>query len=214
MQRRTRDALHATKQAASLTRRLLSFSRKQVLRPSLIDIGGVTSRLGDLLRPSLGEAYDLQISVPEGAWDIWADASHLESALLNLIINARDAQPRGGVIELEAANTTLTETQARELDLEGAEDLFVSAGPRDFVMLTVRDEGEGMNEEVRSRALDPFFTTKEVGKGSGLGLSMVYGFVRQSSGLLALKSVAGVGTEVTVLFPRVTSPESIGTDQE
>jgi signal transduction histidine kinase/ligand-binding sensor domain-containing protein len=202
VQRRTEDALHAANQASVLTRGLLSFSRKQVLRPSSIDLVVVAERLEGLLRPTLGEIYDLTMSIPADVWALSADSAHLESAVLNLVLNARDAQPDGGVIALQAANRTLTEAEARDLDLEGAEGLFTHSSRRDLVAFSVSDQGTGMDADTRTRALDPFFTTKGVGKGSGLGLSMVYGFVRQSAGLFTLESAPGEGTTITVYFPR------------
>lgn len=208
VQKRTGDALHATQQAAVLTTRLLSFSRKQMLNPSRINLQEMTKRLAEFLRPSLGELYDLRVAVPSDIRTFRVDGAHLESALVNLVINARDAQEEGGVIHLKAAHHTLTMAQARDINVQGAEDLYLDIDSQDFVALSVCDTGIGMSEEVRSNAIDPFFTTKAVGKGSGLGLSMVYGFVSQSHGLLSIESSLGKGTTVTMFFPVVSAEPS------
>jgi signal transduction histidine kinase/ligand-binding sensor domain-containing protein len=195
------DAIHAADQAGALTQRLLSFSRKQVLNPSMIDASVVIPRVAELVRPALGANFEFRVTIAGGVGTFMADSAHLESALLNLVINARDAQRGGGLIECAAENRMLTASEALAVDFDGAADLFGEADSLPFVGLSIRDHGEGMTPEVRRQAFDPFFTTKEVGTGSGLGLSMVHGFVRQSSGLLAIDSTVGEGTVVTLLFP-------------
>lgn len=211
---RTDAAMHAAQQASALTGHLLSFSRRQTLYPSRVDVESVTRRLAELVTPSLGADCELRLAIPADLWEFRIDGAHLESALLNLIINARDAQESRGVIRLEAANRTLTLGQARDMDVEGADDLYGGVETRDFVSLSVHDNGAGMSDEIRARAVEPFFTTKTIGKGSGLGLSMVYGFVRQSSGLFSIESTVGEGTSVSMYFPRNSTETNRNVEEE
>jgi len=192
----------ATKRGAELTQRLLAFSRQQALQPQSIDLTVLVPGLRDLLNRTLGEPIEILTDVAEGSWPVTADPGQLENALLNLSINARDAMPAGGVLEIRCSNIELREDDPRVSD-------EVAAG--DYVQIAVRDTGVGMPEEVLEHAFEPFYTTKDVGEGSGLGLSMVYGFARQSGGDATIESEPGTGTEVRVFLPRseksVASPE-------
>jgi len=179
---------------AELTRRLLAFSRRQVLEPVEIDCNRLVGGIVDMLRRMLRENIEIQASFHDDTWQAYADAAQMESALLNLALNAQDAMPEGGRITITTANLTLNE-QYRDLHPE------VRSG--DYVMVAVTDTGHGMPPEVVERAFEPFFTTKEVGRGSGLGLSMVYGFVKQSEGHVSLYSEPSLGTTVRLYLPAI-----------
>jgi signal transduction histidine kinase len=187
------NASEGAQKAADLTQRLLAFGRKAALRPRVIDPNLLVGGMADILRRTIGETIRLETVLASSVWPICADPAQLESAILNLAINARDALPDNGTLRIETGNVTL-----RDGDLRGTES--VAQGPH--VRLTVSDTGHGMTPEVLARALDPFFTTKEVGKGTGLGLSQVYGFVRQSGGQLQIDSAPGAGTSVAIYLPR------------
>jgi PAS domain S-box-containing protein len=185
----------AAERGAALTDRLLAFSRKQTLMPSALDLNQIVSDMTAILRPALGETVAMQIHGQTDLWPCQADQSQLENALLNLTINARDALDgkSGGSMTIEAANSSLTDVAtATQLEIE----------PGDSVTLSVADNGGGMTKETMGRAFEPFFTTKAVGAGSGLGLSMVYGFAKQSGGGLTIDSEPGEGTKVTLFLPR------------
>jgi PAS domain S-box-containing protein len=191
---RLRDsALQGALRAATLTRQLLAFSRRQVLSPRAVDVNSLVARMSELLRRTLGEAVVTETALADGLWPAYADPNQLESALLNLALNARDAMPDGGRLSITTANAYLDEAATRNTD--GVE-------PGHFVLVTVTDTGSGMTDDVRERAFDPFFTTKTVGKGSGLGLSQVYGFVKQSGGQVQIESRVGAGTTVKLYLPR------------
>ncbi|WP_219407114.1 response regulator [Pseudomonas sp. Colony2] len=179
--------------AAALTHRLLAFSRRQSLDSKPVQINQLVSSMGELLHRSLNESITLDIRLTEQLWTAEVDPNQLESALLNLAINARDAMPNGGKLVVETTN--------RHLD-----SVFTAAygtlTPGDYVELSVSDTGCGMPESVISRAFDPFFTTKPIGQGTGLGLSMIYGFARQSHGHVSIRSVVGQGTTVSLFLPR------------
>jgi PAS domain S-box-containing protein len=189
-----RVALNAVKRGAELTGRLLAFSRRQPLRPKVVNINMLVREMMRLLHRALEEDLDVETVLAAGVWYIEVDAAQLENALINLAVNARDAMPEGGKLTIETANSRLDDDYARELD---------DVRPGQYVMIAVSDTGTGMTPEVMERAFDPFFTTKDVGKGSGLGLSMVYGFVKQSGGHVKLYSEPGEGTTVKLYFPRV-----------
>jgi CheY-like chemotaxis protein len=155
--------------------------------------------MDDLIRRTVGPAVVVTASGEPGLWAVLADPNQLENALLNLCINARDAMPLGGQLRIETRNQTLSEGEARDLDLRVAE----------CVLLSVSDTGGGMTPEVIERAFDPFFTTKPIGEGTGLGLSMVYGFVRQSGGQARIRSEPGKGAEVRLYLPRYTGAEAV-----
>jgi len=182
----------AAKRAASLTHRLLAFSRRQTLDPKPTDINQLVSGMDDLIRRTVGPEVKVEVDRAPGLWTVLADPNQLENALLNLCINARDAMPDGGDLLIATANHTLDETQASALELSGAA----------YVSLSVSDSGGGMTPDIIARAFDPFFTTKPLGEGTGLGLSMVYGFTRQSGGQARIYSELGQGTQVRLYLPR------------
>jgi signal transduction histidine kinase/ActR/RegA family two-component response regulator len=182
----------ASKRAAALTHRLLAFSRRQTLDPKPTDVNRLVMDMEELIRRTVGPQITLEVVTAGGLWSALIDASQLESALLNLCINARDAMPEGGRITIETANKWLDDQAARERDLP----------PGQYLSLCVSDNGTGMTSEVIARAFDPFFTTKPIGQGTGLGLSMVYGFVRQSGGQVRIYSEVGSGTTMCLYLPR------------
>jgi signal transduction histidine kinase len=192
---RARDmALQGVQRAATLTSRLLAFSRQQALNPQPIDANRLVAGICDFLRQTLGEAVALETVLAGGLWRTFADPTQLENAVLNLALNARDAMPDGGKLTIESANAYLDQNYVDTLSEP------VQAGQ--YVMIAVADTGHGMDRATRERAFDPFFTTKEVGKGTGLGLSQVYGFVRQSGGHVRVYSEIGEGTTVKIYLRR------------
>lgn len=186
-------ANRAAKRGAELTHRLLAFSRRQTLEPKVVKPNDTIANISDMLARTLEENIEFTKTLDEDVESIYVDVAQLESALLNLVVNARDAMPDGGELIIETAN--------RELD-----EIYCSTRPYvtpgQYVMIAVTDTGEGMPHEVVGRAFEPFFTTKETGKGTGLGLSMVYGFMKQSGGYVAIYSEPGQGTTVRLYFPR------------
>jgi PAS domain S-box-containing protein len=191
-QRAIGNAQLGTERAAALTRRLLAFSRRQPLDPRPVDLRRLLDDMEELLSRTLGETVRIETKVETDLPLVQVDPNQLENSILNLALNARDAMPDGGTLTIRAANAEVGEECLRlHPDAEGGR----------YVRLTVDDEGEGMGEDVLARAIEPFFTTKEVGKGTGLGLSMVYGFVRQSGGFLDLQSKPGTGTSVHLYLP-------------
>jgi PAS domain S-box-containing protein len=182
----------AAKRAAALTHRLLAFSRRQTLDPKPIDMNRLVAGMEELIRRSMGPAIGVTTAPAEGLWTTLVDPSQLENALLNLCINARDAMPDGGTLVIETGNCWMDEHLARERELP----------PGRYVTLSVTDTGTGMPPDVIARAFDPFFTTKPIGVGTGLGLSMIYGFVRQSGGQVRIDSEVGCGTTVRLYLPR------------
>nr|WP_246556528.1 PAS domain-containing protein [Bradyrhizobium liaoningense] len=188
----------AAKRAAALTHRLLAFSRRQTLDPRPTDLNRLVMGMEELIRRTVGPEIALEVVAAGGLWPTLIDASQLENALLNLCINARDAMPGGGRLTIETANRWLDEHGAGERDLE----------PGQYVSLCVTDTGAGMTAEVIERAFDPFFTTKPIGQGTGLGLSMVYGFVRQSGGQVRIYSEVGQGTTMCLYLPRHYAKEA------
>ena len=189
----TSAALSATGRGAQLTSRLMAFSRKQVLDSNPADLHHLAAGMIDLLRHSLGENIETSLSAAPGLWPALVDMGQMENALLNLAINARDAMPGGGSLAIRCANHQLDEAYQ-------AKHAYATEG--DFVSLTVRDTGSGMSDEALEHAFEPFFTTKDVGQGSGLGLSMVFGFVKQSGGHIEINSIEGEGTSVSLFLPR------------
>ncbi len=182
----------AIDRASSMTKRLLAFSRQQTLSPKSTALNGLVLGLEDMLVRTLGEMIELKVHLGPGNCDAMIDPNELDSALLNLAINARDAMPEGGVLTIETSNATLNEKYTKRYD-------DVSAG--DYIKIDVRDTGTGMSPDIMDNVFEPFFTTKEFGKGSGLGLSMVYGFVKQSNGHVAVSSEQGEGTTVSLYLP-------------
>jgi signal transduction histidine kinase len=193
VQRAVDMSLHAAHRAAGLTARLLAFSRKQPLQPTPADLNLLVRDMTDLLHRTLGEQIELEGVLSPRLWAVEVDQNQLESAILNLAVNARDAMPDGGRLTLETANTYLDESYA-------ASDSEVSPGQ--YTMVAVTDTGVGIPKESLKRVFEPFYTTKEVGQGTGLGLSMVYGFVKQSRGHVTIYSEPDVGTTVKLYFPR------------
>src|ERR1700732_2427604 len=185
-------AMTSANRAAALTHRLLAFARRQPLIPKGVDVNQLVVSLEDLLRRTIGEAIDLEIVASDDLWCTLCDPNQLESALLNLAINARDAMPDGGKLTIVTANARLDSVTA------GTPALF----PGDYICIAVTDTGVGMSAEVAARAFDPFFTTKPIGQGNGLGLSMIYGFARQSNGHVTIESKIGRGTSVKLYLPR------------
>jgi signal transduction histidine kinase len=179
---------------AQLTHRLLAFSRRQPLAPEPLDPNELVAGMSDLLRHTLGETIIIETALAADAWWILADANQLENALLNLAVNARDAMPDGGRLTIETANATIDAADAARHD-------DVTAGP--YTVIAVSDTGTGMTQQTLAKVFEPFFTTKEVGRGTGLGLSQVYGFVKQSGGHVMIHSVVGRGTTVRLYLPRV-----------
>ena len=182
----------AVRRAAALTHRLLAFSRRQTLDPKPTDVNRLVAGMDDLIRRTVGPSVEIERIGAVGLWTTLVDAPQLENALLNLCINARDAMPEGGRVTVETANTWMDERAAAGRDLP----------PGQYVTLCVTDTGTGMSPEVVERAFDPFFTTKPIGQGTGLGLSMIYGFARQSGGQVRIYSEVGRGTTVCVYLPR------------
>jgi two-component system cell cycle sensor histidine kinase/response regulator CckA len=189
--------LSAADTAASLTRQLLAFSRRQALLPEVIDLNLVVVNVSTMLRWLIGEDIDVIIRLSPGLGHIKADPGQLEQVLMNLAVNARDAMPHGGRLTIETTNVTLDEAYAQM-------HLGVQAG--DYVRLTVQDSGFGMDAETQAHIFEPFFTTKGPGKGTGLGLSTVYGIVTQSGGHVSVTSTHGQGTTLTIDLPRIEDP--------
>jgi two-component system NtrC family sensor kinase len=200
VERSVAQIMQAARRGAELTQRLLAFSRRRVLSPKPVDLTANMSRLTALLRTSLRGNIGFRSQIAEDLWPIEVDPGELEVALLNVAVNARDAMPEGGRFELTARNVTVFAGELRSApDLDG-----------DFVALALRDTGVGMSPEVAARAFEPFFTTKDVGRGNGLGLSQVYGFVRQSGGAIELESEPGKGACVRIHLPRTrTQPAPV-----
>ena len=196
LQRSADNAMRGARRAESVTQRLLAFSRQQPLEPKSVDVGRLVTGMSDLLRRTLGEGIAVETVLAGGLWRAHADPNQLEVAILNLAVNSRDAMPEGGRLTIETANVHLDEyyasTQAEVI-------------PGQYVMLAVSDSGVGMSPDVKAKAFDPFFTTKDIGQGTGLGLSQVYGFVKQSRGHVKIYSEVGEGTTVKLYLPRFHS---------
>ncbi len=195
------SALRSAERAAGLTQRLLAFARRQTLAPASIDINRLVLGMSELMRHSLGAAVALETVLAAGLWRALCDPHQLEMALLNLVINARDAMSGGGRLTVETANVSLDEIYAARHD---------QVTPGQYVLIAISDTGDGMPQEVAARAFEPFSTTKQVGQGTGLGLSMVYGFAKQSGGHVNIYSEPRRGTTVKLYLPRVAS----GVDEE
>jgi CheY-like chemotaxis protein len=182
----------AANRAAALTHRLLAFSRRQTLDPRATDINRLVAGMRDLIYNTVGPSIEVKCIEGSSLWGTLVDPNQLENALLNLCINARDAMPDGGTIKVETDNCTLDQRAAAEREMEAGQ----------YVVLSVSDTGIGMTDEVIQRAFDPFYTTKPLGQGTGLGLSMIYGFAKQSGGQVRITSKVGEGTTVHILLPR------------
>ena len=184
------NAMKGAQRGASLTQRMLAFARKQELKVEAVDVAGLVRDIQGLLERSIGPSVQLDVRLAPGVAAVSTDANQLEMALLNLVVNARDAMPNGGAVSIEAENETVDET------------FEVGLPPGRYVRLSVADQGEGMDETTLARAVEPFYTTKGVGKGTGLGLAMVHGLAEQSGGRLVLHSRPGEGTRVDLWLPR------------
>jgi signal transduction histidine kinase len=188
-----RKAMSAAQSAAVLTQRLLAFSRRQPLAPKPIDVNGLLNGMSDLLKRALGETVTIETFQGKDLWLTEADPNQLESMILNLVINSRDAMTEGGWLTIETQNVEIEGAQAPDsIDLK----------PGSYVVINVSDTGHGMSKDILARVFEPFFTTKEVGKGTGLGLSQVYGFVKQSGGHVRMYSEEGRGTTAKIYLPR------------
>jgi signal transduction histidine kinase/ActR/RegA family two-component response regulator len=196
VKRSASHALEGVKRAAALTERLLAFSRRQALQPRTLEPRRLVERMTDLMSRALGEKAKLVVRFEDDVGRVEVDANQLEASILNLVINARDAMDQTGVVTITVENVAAP-LASRDLHLD------LPAG--EYVAIRVADNGAGMSEEVRRRAFEPFFTTKGVGQGTGLGLSQVYGFLRQSGGRVAITSAPGAGTTVHLFLPRVYS---------
>jgi PAS domain S-box-containing protein len=199
-------ALRGARRAATLTQRLLAFSRRQPLDPKPLDINRFIAGEVEFLQRSLGETIEIETVGGGGLWQVEVDLDQLESALLNLAVNARDAMPAGGKLTIETSNSFLDEEYCRANP---------EVQPGQYVVVAVTDNGAGMSKEVIDRAFEPFFTTKQVGQGTGLGLSQVYGFIKQSGGHVKIYSEMGQGTTVKIYLPRLQAegPLDIGDDR-
>jgi signal transduction histidine kinase len=192
VERQIDNAMDGAQRAAALTRRLLVFARRQPLEPAVTDVNRLLADLSDLLARTIGEKVRIATTPGEDLWRTCVDQAQLESAVINLAINARDAMPRGGTLWISTQNASVGAQEPPAAELS----------PGDYVAITVADTGTGMSPEIKARAIEPFFTTKEVGRGTGLGLSQVYGFVRQSGGHVEIESEPGEGTVVRLYLPR------------
>ncbi len=192
------SAMSSARRAAALTHRLLAFSRRQPLDPKPVKINKLVASMEDLLRRSLTPAVKMEMVLAAGLWTTLCDANQVENAILNLVINARDAMPDGGTVVIETGNAHLDRAYAGRTD---------DIAPGQYVCISVTDSGTGMSQDVIERAFDPFFTTKPIGQGTGLGLSMVYGFARQSDGYAKIYSEPGRGTTVKLYLPRYRGAE-------
>ena len=193
------DAVWSAERGAELTHRLLAFARRQKLSPEATDLNHVVGEMTNLLRRTLGEKIKIRAVLAPGLWTTMVDRGQLENALLNLVVNARDAMPNGGQLTIATENASLRGGLSAEAQ---------EVAPGDYVNLAVSDTGTGMSAEVVNRIFEPFFTTKTFGKGSGLGLSMVYGLVRQSGGHVLVDSKIGEGTTIKLYLPRVMPAET------
>jgi PAS domain S-box-containing protein len=199
------EAVKAVERGASLTHRLLAYSRQQQLNPSAVDVGVLVIGLVGMLRRVVEESIAIDTDIAPGLWTSRIDSHQLENALLNLTVNARDAMPDGGTLTIAAENVVLDEDQSLAHD---------GLAPGRYIVLTISDTGMGMPKHVVERALEPFFTTKSVGQGTGLGLSMVYGFVKQSGGHLTIYSEPGLGTVVKLYLPEFSSDQAFAAIEE
>jgi CheY-like chemotaxis protein len=189
-------AIQNADRASTLIQRLLAFSRQQPLNPRPLDVNKLVSGMADLLRSALGESVGMETVLASGLWTASVDPNQLETSILNLAVNARDAMPRTGKLTIETGNAFLDEAYAAR---------HVEVKPGQYVMISMSDTGTGMPKEVVDRAFDPFFTTKDPGRGTGLGLSQVFGFVKQSGGHVKIYSEPGSGTTVKIYLPRHTA---------
>ena len=201
-QHKLEEARAGAERGAILTRRLLAYSRRQTLEPQPVDVNEIVANMSELIRSSIGP-ISLETVQAGGLWNTLIDPNQLENSLLNLAINARDAMPEGGKITIETANANLDAAYAAAHD---------EVSPGQYVLVAVSDGGTGMSSDALTRAFEPFFTTKEVGKGSGLGLSQVFGFIKQSKGHVKIYSEIGAGTTVKLYLPRFMTEPAIAAE--
>jgi CheY-like chemotaxis protein len=199
------NAMRGARRASILTQRLLAFARQQPLDPKPLDVNKFIAAEVEFLQRSLGEIIEIEAVGSAGLWPVEVGSNQLDAALLNLAVNARDAMPNGGRLTIETGNAYLDEDYCRANP---------EVAPGQYVMLAVSDEGTGMTKEILNRAFEPFFSTKGVGRGSGLGLSQVYGFIKQSKGHVKIYSEAGEGTTVKIYLPRLVQPMHQDEEQE
>jgi CheY-like chemotaxis protein len=199
LRRAVEQASRGAQRAATLTQQLLAFSRRQPLNPKPTEVNRLVSGVSELIRRTLNENIAIETVLGAGVWRVEIDSHQLESALLNLAVNARDAMPSGGKLTIETSNAHFDEHYA---------SAHAEVQPGQYVSISVTDTGAGMSKDVLSRAFDPFFTTKPIGQGTGLGLSQVYGFVKQSGGHVKLYSEVGEGTTVKIYLPRYTGGQA------
>jgi len=193
--RAVEHAYNGAQRAATLTNRLLAFARKQPFDPKVVNPNQLIFGMSDFFRRTVGETIELEIFGAQGLWNTETDPSQLEAALLNLVVNARDAMPNGGKLTIETNNSIIDEQYAKQ-------NADLVSGP--YVLICVTDNGVGMDQTTLERAFEPFFSTKETGQGTGLGLSQVYGFAKQSGGFAAIDSKVGHGTSVKIYLPRTS----------
>jgi PAS domain S-box-containing protein len=203
LRRSAEHAMRGARRAESLTQRLLAFSRQQPLDPRPVDLARLVSGMSDMLRRTLGEHVTVETVLGGGTWRAFADPNQLEVAIINLAVNARDAMPDGGKLTLETANVHLDERYTSSQ---------IEVLPGQYVMIAVTDSGRGMPPDVIARAFEPFFTTKDIGHGTGLGLSQVYGFVKQSRGHVRIYSEVNEGTTIKLYLPRVHAASEVEDD--
>jgi PAS domain S-box-containing protein len=205
LRRYAERAMVGAERAATLTQRLLAFSRRQPLAPKPTDVNRLLPGMSELLHRTLGETIEVEAVLPPRVWLVETDTNQLENAILNLAVNARDAMPDGGKLTIETQNTHLDEGYAAQNP---------GVVPGQYVVICISDTGIGMDEDTAAKAVEPFFTTKEVGKGTGLGLSMVYGFIKQSGGHLKIYSEPGEGTTVKIYLPRLVGEVAAAAEDE
>jgi signal transduction histidine kinase/response regulator RpfG family c-di-GMP phosphodiesterase len=195
--KRVELALEGAHRCTGLTRQLLSFARRQPLQPRAVDLNDLVASVAGMMRRILGDTVELTVDHGSGLWPVHADPTQVESALINLVVNARDAMPDGGLLSITTRNVDSADVERFGI---------AGAAPGGYVALIVTDTGVGMSAGVVERIFEPFFTTKEVGRGTGLGLSIIYGFVKQSGGHIAVDSKVGAGTRITLFLPRADAP--------
>lgn len=195
--KRISAALHATERASNLSKRLLAFSRKDQLQPSVVDLNVFIADISNLMGPTLGIGIHLEKKIEAEVWKIYVDPIQLESVLLNLAVNARDAMPDGGTVVIHVANATIRE------NIKDNNNDSIMMRPGDYVKVSITDNGMGIPKEVIPQIFEPLFTTKDIGKGTGLGLSQVYAFMVHSQGQVVVESEEGKGTTFHLYFPRI-----------
>jgi signal transduction histidine kinase/CheY-like chemotaxis protein len=198
-------AAEGARRAAALTRKLLAFARQQPLAPTRLDLNRAVANMSDVLIRTVGESIKIETVLAAGLWPAFADPSHVDNAIVNLVVNARDAMPGGGRVTIETANAWLDEDYVAQ---------FGDVAPGQYVLLSVSDTGPGIPPDILARVFEPFFTTKDVGKGTGLGLATIHGFVKQSKGHIRIYSEPGQGTTVKIYLPRLTDASLVAAAPE